>query len=272
MKCGYALLAGQKRCPECGVDASAPRARYAITQLQQAGPSVVWPIAIRFALMGGVAAMGPLIVIVGLLLHWTLDFGPGVSFGAAIKILMGVLPVVVLLSMPIGPGALGGESSPVEVTRAKLLGQPIHLLALAFSLCWWIFIGVITYGAGGMLSVIIALLALVGAGASAYLHLCWMADLGLAIADEGPHTVLNICVGTALLTIIIALLVAFFVASLAPFFLAIAVIVLAVILGEIVVAIQLSRDMMAALVGAYEEVARAQRRAERAREERSRLP
>lgn len=265
--CGYALLAAQTRCPECGAVTAAPVAvRGRVTQLYQQGPATVWPIAIRFAIMGVLASTGPSLILLLGVLAIAFDIGSGPNFGGAIALLMAPLPLVVLLSMPFGPGSIGGPNSPIPVERATLLGVQLHTLALITSPSWWVIAALLHFGSPSPITGVLFLLAVIGAGVSAYAHLCWLADLGLALTDDGPHGVLNICVGTAIFAAIVAVLAGLFVASWGPFFVAIGVVVLSVVLGEIWAAVQLSRGMISTLVASYEEIGREQRRAQRAAE------
>lgn len=273
-KCGYSLLANQLRCPECGtiVAPERPAVRHGVTQLYQHGPLVVRPIAIRFSVMGVLAAIGPVVVIVSMLLDIFLGIGFGLGLAHAGVALAALLPVIVAVSMPVGWGSMGGAQSPIPVDRARILGVPIHVLALVLSPSWWLLAGMAFVGMTTTTTTITAIVAMIGAAASAYFHLCWMADLGFAISDEGPHRVLNICVGTAILAVIVAVITALFVNSWNPLFGALAVIVLAVVIGEICASVQLARDMVTTLFGAYEELGREQRRAERAAQNTPRFP
>lgn len=273
-KCGYALLANQSRCPECGglAAAAVSRGRHRIIQLYQQGPETVRPIAIRFAAMGAVAAAGPLMVALNAVLGLTLGIGIGIDFGAGVGIMMATLPLAVLISMPFGWGSIGGSASPVPVERVRVLGFPIHLIALATCPAWWFLAAILAVGVTTPMVGIAALLCMVAAATSAYFHLCWLADLGFAIADESPHRVLNVCVGIAIICIIVAIIAALFATTWSPFLLALALVVLSVVFGEVVASVQLARDMISTLIGAYEEVGRQQRRAERAAENEPRFP
>lgn len=274
LKCGYALLPSQSRCPECGFAAapSKARGRHRVVQLYQRGPEAVWPIAIRFSAMGAVAAAGPFIIITGMVLALTLGVGPGVGLDTALCILMSSLPIVVALSVPVGWGSIGGEESPVQVERPRILGIAIHKLALALSPAWWILAGLVAFGALNPLTAVVAILSMIAAAASAYLHLCWLSELGLAVADDGPHRVLNICVGLAIVSAFIALVAALFATTWAIPLLALSFVVFSVVLGEIVASLQMARDMTSTLIASYEELGREQRRAERAAEYETRLP
>jgi len=266
IKCGYSLLATQVRCPECGSLVAPPSSsrRQRVVQLYQQGPQAVWPIAIRFSAMGAVAATGMVAVFASSALSLLFGIGTSVSFAAAIAWLMAPLPFVVLLSMPFGWGSIGAEGSALPVERARILGVPLHKLALATAGCWWLLSALIFYGPNFPGVAIVALAAAIGAGASAYLHLCWLTDLGLAVSDHGPHRALNICVGVAIVSAIVAIVGGVFLGSWVPVFAALGFVVLVVVLAEIWAALELARDMIATLIAAYEEVAREQRRAERA--------
>jgi len=265
MKCGYALLAEQSRCPECGESQAraAPRAKHLVVELHKQGPHAVWPVASRFVAMGVVAAAGPLAIILSFALALVLGLGGVPNFGAAIAWLMAPLPIVVLLSMPFGWGSIGGDESPVPVERARIFGVAIHKIALLLCPAWWCLAGLLLFGAASPAAIVLFIVSMFAAATSAYLHLCWLADLGLAISDEGPHRVLNICVGIAIICGIVALIAALFASTWGPTFLAVAFTVLAVVIGEISASVQLARDMLHTLVASYEEHARQQRRAAR---------
>lgn len=271
-RCSYAMLPEQRRCPECGfIPAPKPTGRLRVVQLYQQGPQAVWPIAVRFFVMGALAALGPFVVI-GALAYSFFVGGGGLWIGTAIAWCIAPLPLVVLLSMPRGWGSLGGEQSQVPVERVRVLGIPVHKIALATSACWWILAALITFMPPFPFNGIVFVVAAVGAAASAYFHLNWLADLGLAVSDEGPLRTLNICISIAMLSAIVAILIAAFVSNWGPVLVALLLVVLAVVLGEIWAAMQLGRDMIVTLADAYEELNREARRAARAAEHEPRFP
>lgn len=272
-RCGYRLLATQRKCPECGTERQRRwSGRREIPQLYMHGPSVVWPIAWRFLAMGVAAMAGPIVALVLVAALPLLDLAPVPAFGTVVAVLGIPLPLAVLLSLPHGWGSLGGRDSPIVIESPRLGSLRLHDLAALLSISWWLLAAVQFAPLPPSLLFTTLIAALVGACASTFLHLSWLAEIGEAVSDEGPQRTLNICIGTAIALAILSVLAALFLNESWPFLAALLLLFLTTLASQILVPGMLARDMIYTLIGSYEEVGREERRAQRAREHEPRVP
>lgn len=273
VKCGYPLLEGQSRCPECGFEHAQTRAaKRRIPQLYTQGPAAVKPVALRFALMGATALLGPLLALVQSVVLPLAGVAPVPPLDSIVATLAAPLPFSVLLALPYGRGSLGGSDSPIPIEWPSLRGVSLHLVAGALSLSWWIVAALCWLPFTNALIFGVLVVALIGASAGSYLHLSWLAALGEAVADEGPRWLHNWCIGIGLLAAIVSLIIALSNASWNPFFVGLFVAFLSTLAAQVAGPAMLARDMLLTLVESYEELGRVERRARRAAEHEPRIP
>lgn len=270
--CGHWLLDTQRQCPECG--AQRPRRGHPreVPQLYTHGPAVIRPIAWRFAAIGAVAALGPLMaLVVGVALP-LLNLAPWPNLSTVVAIVAIPIPVGVILSLPYGPGSLGGASSPIPIERPRILQLRLHDLAAVASMSWWALAALLLWPPAIPALSTLRVLAMIGAFGSSMLHLHWLASLGESLSDDGPRRAFNICVGAALLLLIVAFLGSLLFDARWPFTAGFLLVFLTSLVAQIVAPMMLALDMIHTLIGAYEELGRNERRAQRAREHEPRLP
>ncbi len=273
-RCGYLLLADQRRCSECGFEPAppSPGKRLAPPQLAVLGPAVVKPIALRFTVMALVALLGPLLAVVQSVLIPLAGLAAPPGLDRILATLAAPLPISIVLALPAGRGALGGDRSAIPIDWPRPGGVSLHRVTAILSLAWWVAAVVLLLPFSSPFVTAVLVGAFLAASAGSFLHLSWLAALGESVADDGPRRLHEWCLGVGLLVAIVAVAVAIFDSSMRAIQLGLFIIFLTALVAQIVGPSLLARDMFFTLIGSYEELGRAERRAQRAREHEPRLP